>query len=1078
VSVFSGQYHTTGAAGANVTVYKPDGSQFASGLASGQGNLDMSALPVAGDYRIRITPNSNGTGTYTTTLSAAVTDTVTINGASVSKSITRAGQDIQLTFTGVQSTILNLAINSTGSANGMAYLSKPDGSQWTTVSVNGLSNLDLSPLPADGVYTLRLNPNSNGTGTYTVTLSTPVTGTLAVNGATLTQTITRPGQDVRLTFSGDQGQVLNLAVNSTGATNANVTVYKPDGAQFDSGSATGQGNLDMVALPVAGSYTIVINPVSSGLGTYTFTLSTPLTGSIAVDGANATQTVTRAGQDIHLTFTGNQSQVLNLAVNSTGAANANFTVYKPDGAQFGNGSATGPDNLDMAALPTTGVYTVVVNPVNNGTGTYTLTLSTPVTGILFVDGPAVSISITRPGQDARLDFSGTAGLPLSLTVNTPSSKAGIAYIYKPDTALLTSGSVNGTSLLHLGTLPSTGSYTVRVNPNNNYTGTYTLTLSIPMTDSTNLARAGTAYRWSGMTTGTANGTRTTATGLNDGLAGIDVDLNTSDESANRFEGAGVTWTTSQTIGTVKFIGGSWDGNGAFAGSLVLQTSNDGSTWVTSTWTVSPTYSYTNTTAGVTYSFTGAPVLVRGVRVVGQLNITGNTTKRARVREVMAHAAQNASLLREEWMAQGSSKVLAKPAQQGGGTSWQQLIAQLKSNGAPQANRLEVTKYYMFGGGRVGMRQANNEVFYTFGDHLGSSSLVVDWQGRKLSEMRYTPWGETRWGWELDGEGYSNRLYTSQLAQDRNYVGQLYDYGARFLNVKTGRFVSPDPLIDGETSSKGYNRYLYAHGNPIRYNDRSGNLATLAAGAFGALIGTVGGGLLSYASQVAETMQSGDKSLFEALKVTKPNWEKIGKSALAGGVAGGLIGLTGGAALIGGGLNTAGYVGATALTGGTANVEDGLVAFAAGSIGGALSSVTKGAATMLVGAQRATSFLNNVVAPLSGAIANMSQYAGTQAMHDSKVNAGDLAFSGVVGGIAGKIAGPYSLFSPSGIAKSVGTPTGYIRDIAQGAMSGQKLMWGAATFGRAGLSSLLTNYTPSSLWKKASNWFDSQFKTSK
>ena len=47
-----------------------------------------------------------------------------------------------------------------------------------------------------------------------------------------------------------------------------------------------------------------------------------------------------------------------------------------------------------------------------------------------------------------------------------------------------------------------------------------------------------------------------------------------------------------------------------------------------------------------------------------------------------------------------------------------------------------------------------------------------------NEVRYTPWGETRWAWELDGEGYTRRLYTSQLAQNRTYVGQLYDYEAR------------------------------------------------------------------------------------------------------------------------------------------------------------------------------------------------------------------------------------------------------------------------------------------------------------
>jgi RHS repeat-associated protein len=140
----------------------------------------------------------------------------------------------------------------------------------------------------------------------------------------------------------------------------------------------------------------------------------------------------------------------------------------------------------------------------------------------------------------------------------------------------------------------------------------------------------------------------------------------------------------------------------------------------------------------------------------------------------------------------------------GPTAWQTLMATLTAQGSTAAARAEVTKYYAFNGSRAAMRQANNEVFYLFGDHLGSSSLVVDWQGRKISEMRYTPWGETRWAWELDGEGYTNRLYTSQIAQNRNYVGQLYDYGARFLNVRTGRFVSADSV-----TQDGINRYAYA-----------------------------------------------------------------------------------------------------------------------------------------------------------------------------------------------------------------------------------------------------------------------------
>jgi RHS repeat-associated protein len=233
---------------------------------------------------------------------------------------------------------------------------------------------------------------------------------------------------------------------------------------------------------------------------------------------------------------------------------------------------------------------------------------------------------------------------------------------------------------------------------------------------------------------------------------------------------------------------------------------------------------------------------------------------------------------------------------------------LQAQSSNTAARAEVTKYYAFNGSRAAMRQANNEVFYLFGDHLGSSSLVVDWQGRKISEMRYAPWGETRWAWELDGgEGYSNRLYTSQIAQDRNYVGQLYDYGARFLNVRTGQFISPDSLIDGEDSSTGYNRFLYAHGNPIRNSDPTGHCVIICTALMGAVIGAA----FVAVPKIISNLQQGSSPF------TNIEPADVLKGAAVGFVGGATMGfgLAGGAALAGLASISAGSTGASLIGGG-------------------------------------------------------------------------------------------------------------------------------------------------------------------
>ena len=142
-----------------------------------------------------------------------------------------------------------------------------------------------------------------------------------------------------------------------------------------------------------------------------------------------------------------------------------------------------------------------------------------------------------------------------------------------------------------------------------------------------------------MSNATSNSSKLTANALNDGNTAVDVSLASANETtADVYEGAGVVWASNTTVGTFKFINGSYDGNGVFGANLQLQQTTDGSTWTAvSGWTLSPIYPYTNTAAGVMYTFTGTSISVRGLRVVGQVNLSGNAPKRARITEVQAFA---------------------------------------------------------------------------------------------------------------------------------------------------------------------------------------------------------------------------------------------------------------------------------------------------------------------------------------------------------------------------------------------------------------------------------------------------------
>jgi len=174
---------------------------------------------------------------------------------------------------------------------------------------------------------------------------------------------------------------------------------------------------------------------------------------------------------------------------------------------------------------------------------------------------------------------------------------------------------------------------------------------------TNIAPNGQGYYWYGMKTATAATNQTATTIINDGNVSNTLNCDATGDSANRYEGAGVIFSTAQSnLTSVDFINGPLDayGNGYFEANTTLQTYN-GSTWSNvSGWTLNPTYPYTSAAAGQTYTFTG-PALnnVLGVRVVGEVRVVGDSYSWT-VNEVMIYQTSGA----------GNFTLTASPSSQG------------------------------------------------------------------------------------------------------------------------------------------------------------------------------------------------------------------------------------------------------------------------------------------------------------------------------------------------------------------------------------------------------------------------------
>jgi IPT/TIG domain len=339
-----------------------------------------------------------------------------IGGATINAAIPSVGKIALIVFDGTAGQQVSVGISAGGIVETYTWVFHPNGTQMALMySDNNGRDIQLESLPVTGTYTIRLAQVGFSTGTKPITLSQDlILGSIVVGGASVPVNITRPGQRARLTFAGTAGQRLTLGFPGASFFDA-ITVTKPDGTTF----ATSPGNTDlsivMPPLPTTGTYGILVDPRYADTRNMTLTLSEEVSGSLVVDGSALPLTLARVGQVARVTFSATAGQRLNLAVTNANLSAA-LTILKPDGTTWvppttvSNGTG-----IDTVPVPATGTYTIVIDPGATVTGSLTLTLSAEIGGSITIGGSPVSVSVTRPGQKARLLFSGTTGQRISLT---------------------------------------------------------------------------------------------------------------------------------------------------------------------------------------------------------------------------------------------------------------------------------------------------------------------------------------------------------------------------------------------------------------------------------------------------------------------------------------------------------------------------------------------------------------------------------------------------------------------------------------------------------------------------------------
>lgn len=483
---------------AYVDVIAPDGSVYVNDhyvSSSASDFVALDTLPASGTYQVLFQPSSAAIGAVTLTYSLQVdVGTVTTTSATSAVTIGRPGQGAMASFAATADQPLSLALSG-NTVTQFTYVDvyAPDGSKLVSsryVSANSDGVLRLKP-KATGIHIVRIRPNYAATGSFSLTLSdrSPV-GTLTTSGASIQATITRPGQEVAYSLTAAAGDTLNLGLSTNTFTRAfYVWLLDASGTAVGSSTYVSAGAKPAVRLPAitaAGSYLVLLQSDYAATGSITATLSTELAISAAVDGAGVPVSITRPGQYTRISVP-NAPAGADLTVALTGDSLATFTyidLIAPSGVVTSNafylGSTDTRKALFLPSPSVAGTYTLLIKPDAAVTGGFTLNASSAVVATPVVGGATSTVTTTKPGQQARLQFSATAGdsLSVGLTSNTLSAYTNVTLI-RPDGSKVTQSFVSATTngdFDFIG-LPQTGSYALLFQPSDTVFGSFVATLS-------------------------------------------------------------------------------------------------------------------------------------------------------------------------------------------------------------------------------------------------------------------------------------------------------------------------------------------------------------------------------------------------------------------------------------------------------------------------------------------------------------------------------------------------------------------------------------------------------------------------
>ncbi|MCP2243377.1 RHS repeat-associated core domain-containing protein [Lentzea aerocolonigenes] len=434
---------------------------------------DIPMFGANGTYTIVVAPDDGAAGKVRITGSHDLTgDKLTRDGTGVPFTVSVAEQRSEMAFTATEGEWLSVGVTDISMPNNIfnVTVTHPDG--FTNTWKADLDNYRPTMVfkaRRTGTFKLGVTFGPNELGAGKIWLSGVIDANrLVVDGPSTLMKINRPGQSVRMPFTGVKDQPLRFAItdntlreNGRSGQAAGILV-EPDDNQVE--IRTGTADLKNVPIRKNGEHNLFMSGWQA-VGTAKGWLSTKAEAGKAPVNAQTRITFDRPGREVWVDIDGVKDRPLKILLRDKSLpGKLDARLYQPTGNKLIGIDVA--NKIDVAALPETGKYRLQLDPTYATTGGLTLALSEPLDlGVVPVDGPLLRPSVAIPGQTVVARFQGQTGQRLSIGYSSPNIPFVKPEVRKPDGNVL-----DGFSALSLPfgwdltALPVAGEYRIQFEP--------------------------------------------------------------------------------------------------------------------------------------------------------------------------------------------------------------------------------------------------------------------------------------------------------------------------------------------------------------------------------------------------------------------------------------------------------------------------------------------------------------------------------------------------------------------------------------------------------------------------------------